>query len=403
MKKKETWSLPRHKRVQKFVRPFAKTFLKQKENFIPEHFDLPEGACLVLCNHVSTFDPFMLGLCLDIPMYYVLSDDIVSKKFIGPLLDYLIKPIPKTKSVSDIRCVRSIMKVISENHKVMLFPEGNRTYSGELCHVDKSIAKLCKMAKCPVVIFNIKGAFGAEPRFGATFRKGEVRPILRKILTADEVKEMSNEDLYNLLIQEMTLENRDILKPIKAKDRAEYLERCLYYCPDCHKFETIYSHDTDVYCLNCGYQLHYNEDLTFTKIKGNTEIKNVAEWYQLQTEAIETIVPSEFESEIYSDYPIKLFNVIKFKKRITLIRKGRLSLTKDSIIVTSGRKTITIPLSTVSNACVLGRNKMNFFVSDYIYQFKGNIRFSALKYVQMFHHIKNVNKGTNGKGEFLGM
>jgi hypothetical protein len=51
---------------------------------------------------------------------------------------------------------------------------------------------------------------------------------------------------------------------------------------------------------------------------------------------------------------------------------------------------------------VLGRNKMNVYHGGKIYQFKGDKRFNALKYVHIFHRWKNLNKG-DGNGKFLGL
>jgi hypothetical protein len=46
---------------------------------------------------------------------------------------------------------------------------------------------------------------------------------------------------------------------------------------------------------------------------------------------------------------------------------------------------------------VLGRNKLNVYYEDKLYQFKSDKRFNALKYVQLFYHAKG------GEDEFLGL
>ena len=51
---------------------------------------------------------------------------------------------------------------------------------------------------------------------------------------------------------------------------------------------------------------------------------------------------------------------------------------------------------------VLGRNKLNVYHGGKIYQFKGDKRFNALKYVHIFHRYKNLQKG-EGNGKFLGL
>ena len=51
---------------------------------------------------------------------------------------------------------------------------------------------------------------------------------------------------------------------------------------------------------------------------------------------------------------------------------------------------------------VLGRNKLNIYHKDMVYQFRGSKRFNALKYVNLFYHYKNQERG-DVNGEFLGL
>lgn len=393
----------RHIVVQTIAKPFMHLFLKLRMNFKKTYYDLPEGGGLILCNHTSTYDPFILGLSFKIPGYYVCSDDVLSKKFVGKLLNYIVAPIPKTKSVSDPRCVRTIIQMINEGHKVVLFPEGNRTYSGDLCVIDKSIAKLSKILNCPLIIFNIVGGYASDPRYAVKPRRSLVNVRLRKIISKEEIKELDNDTLYKEIINNLTIEGPHALAPVKNKKRAEYLERCLYYCPECSSLETIYSHKDIVECVSCGYKVRYNEDLTFSLLNGKTNIKDVSEWYKKEVDYISKYDPFKSDDVIYSDYPIRLFNVIKYKRRKTLIKKGYLKMTNKELIITSKNKNIIIPLDTITNACALGKNKGNFFVDDYIYQIKGKVRFSSLKYVNMYHHIKNIKNDKNIEGQFLGI
>ena len=50
---------------------------------------------------------------------------------------------------------------------------------------------------------------------------------------------------------------------------------------------------------------------------------------------------------------------------------------------------------------VLGKNKLNIYHKDALYQIKGNKRFNALKYMNIFYRSKN-QKSQNGS-DFLGI
>ena len=51
---------------------------------------------------------------------------------------------------------------------------------------------------------------------------------------------------------------------------------------------------------------------------------------------------------------------------------------------------------------VLGRNKLNIYHGKRVYQFKGDKRFNALKYVNIYHRYKNISRGDTD-GKFLGL
>ena len=51
---------------------------------------------------------------------------------------------------------------------------------------------------------------------------------------------------------------------------------------------------------------------------------------------------------------------------------------------------------------VLGRNKLNIYHGERLYQLKGGKRFNALKYVNIYYRSKNMGRGDKS-GEFLGL
>ena len=61
-----------------------------------------------------------------------------------------------------------------------------------------------------------------------------------------------------------------------------------------------------------------------------------------------------------------------------------------------------LPFSDVSAVTVLGRNKLNIYFGNKIYQIKSDKRFNALKYLNIFHRYKNLTK-EKADGKFLGL
>ena len=404
MKSEDNMHHERHKRFAKIFYNPVKAFCKAKDGFIAEVSDeIEEGAAIILCNHITTFDPINLGLSFKEPIYLVATDDLFNKKLVGYLLKRYFDPIPKSKSVADIKCVRSILRVLKNGYKVAIFPEGNRSYTGYLCNVNDSIAKLCKTAKCPILIYNMEGGFAVDPRWANKHRKGEVQCTLRTIISKEDVLNYSQEELYNKIVENLTVFPYKYEIGHKNKRISEYIERAIYYCPNCDSFETINSHIDRVYCLKCGYELRYKHNMTFDLIKGEKNIKTVEEWYNIQSKKMESFDPKAIDGKIFEDYGVTLYSVVRFRRKKPIIKNGHLVMTNKEIYIEGQHKKTIIPIDTIREGCVVMKNKANFYVEDYLYQFKGRVRFSALKYVELYHHIRNIESNTSGDGEFLGL
>ena len=63
---------------------------------------------------------------------------------------------------------------------------------------------------------------------------------------------------------------------------------------------------------------------------------------------------------------------------------------------------LVFPFGEVSAVTVLGKNKLNVYHGKTVYQIKGDKRFNALKYVNLFYRWKNITGG-NENGKFLGI
>ena len=56
----------------------------------------------------------------------------------------------------------------------------------------------------------------------------------------------------------------------------------------------------------------------------------------------------------------------------------------------------------ITAAACLGRNKLNIYTEKNVFQFKGNKRFNALKYVNLYFRHRNIIRGEEN-GKFLGL
>ena len=89
-----------------------------------------------------------------------------------------------------------------------------------------------------------------------------------------------------------------------------------------------------------------------------------------------------------------------YKKKRPLYDGVKLCLYGDRVTV--GEEEMLFPFDEVSAMAVLGRNKLNIYYKEKVYQIKGSKRFNALKYVNFYFRYRNILKG-DSDGKFLGL
>ncbi len=352
---------------------------------------------IIIANHETAFDQFFVAYGFKAPIYYLASEDIFSNGFISKLLKFAVNPIPIKKQASDVRAVMNCMKVAKEGGSIAIFPEGNRTFSGTTEYMSIAIVKLIKAIKLPLTFFKIEGGYGVHPRWSDKVRKGRIRAYTSKTIESDEYLKMSDEELYELIKRELYVDEREIKENYKSKRQAEYLERAIYVCPYCGISELESDKDI-IACKRCGKKIKYLENKKLQGVGFDFPFGSVKEWYDYQSDFINKLDVSEyFDKPIFND-SVNLFDVELYKRKWLL--------GKNLDFVSFGNRfeiyNLTLDFDTVSAVSVLGKNKLNIYYKDKVYQIKGDKRFNAVKYVNIYYRYKNYVKGDENGG-FIGL
>ncbi|MDE3048201.1 MAG: 1-acyl-sn-glycerol-3-phosphate acyltransferase, partial [Verrucomicrobiota bacterium] len=77
---------------------------------------------------------------------------------------------PVSRGVSDAAIFRDMIALLQQGKKLLLFPEGKRSATGELLPLERGLAFLVHKAECCVIPAYIQGAYQAWPR-GRKFPK----------------------------------------------------------------------------------------------------------------------------------------------------------------------------------------------------------------------------------------
>ena len=156
------------------VRLFSLTFFKFFHSFRTSGTDnLPAGPLILAPNHASYLDPPATGCGLFRVTYYLARHTL----FKPPIASWLlpsIGSIPVNQSSPGPSSLKNIFEVFKNKGTLVLFPEGQRTYDGNLRKAEPGIGMIAARANVPVVPVHIIGSREAMPRNG---RWHPFRPI----------------------------------------------------------------------------------------------------------------------------------------------------------------------------------------------------------------------------------
>lgn len=124
---------------------------------------IPRGACIVLSNHQSHFDPPLIGMMIPGQVAYLARKSLFEHWLVRPLIRSL-NAIPVDRDGLGLDGLKETLRRLKNGQKVAIFPEGTRSPNGELGEIKPGFSALAKRAKAPLVICAMDGAFQAWPR-----------------------------------------------------------------------------------------------------------------------------------------------------------------------------------------------------------------------------------------------
>ncbi len=395
-KKKNNWVKKRHTLITRIAKAVLFPIVKIKYGAkIIKCKDKRQR--IILANHQTGFDQFFVAYGYRAPIYYLASEDIFSNGFISKLLRFAVNPIPIKKQATDVRAVMNCIKVAKEGGSIAIFPEGNRTFSGTTEYISVAIVKLVKSIKLPISFFRIEGGYGVQPRWSDVVRKGQIRAYTAKTIEPEDYLKMTDEELYELIKRELYVDEREILETYKSKRQAEYLERTIYVCPYCGVSDFISNKNT-IRCKKCNKQVQYLPDKHLKGVGYDFPFKSVKEWYDYQSDYVLKLPVQEyFDKPLFND-AVSLFEVELYKKK-TLVNNGLKLISYGNRFEINDK---ILEFDKVSAVSVLGKNKLNIYYDNKVYQIKGDKRFNAIKYVNIFYCYKYYVKGDEN-GRFIGL
>jgi len=126
---------------------------------------IEEGPAIMAVNHQSYLDPPLVGITCKNELYYLARKTLFEKKLLGPIISR-VNALPVDLSRGDLAAFRSVMKLLQEGHRTVIFPEGTRSLTGQIQKARPGIGMIIARTLAPVVPIRIFGSFEAWPKGG---------------------------------------------------------------------------------------------------------------------------------------------------------------------------------------------------------------------------------------------
>lgn len=124
-----------------------------------------DGPAIVASNHQSYLDPPLIGCAHHRELYYLARKNLFDRKIFGWLLTG-VNAIPVDRERGDITAIKTIIRLLKEGRRIIIFPEGTRSPDGRLQPGKSGLGMMIAKTLAPVVPVRLFGTFEALPKNG---------------------------------------------------------------------------------------------------------------------------------------------------------------------------------------------------------------------------------------------
>ena len=250
---------------------------------------------ILVSNHFNTWDSFVVMKNVKTKIRFVATEMAFldwSKK-IG--MQHLARAIKKRVGKSDYQATKAIFDFLKQGYSIGLFPEGDNTFYGETLDIYQSTGRLLKKANVDVILIKQQGGYISQPRWADYFAKnGVVHTHTEFLIKKEELESLTAEEINKKVETELYNNDYDFQRekmiPFIRKNRAEGIERLIYYCNKCGSVMSVFGKGDDIFCSKCGKIGHINE---YEFIEGNKH-DNLVDYNKEQYSNIEKVIKSDF-------------------------------------------------------------------------------------------------------------
>ena len=364
---------------------FFRTFFAPALNFKCETYEL-DDPFIVVSNHVTNWDPYYVGL--NFPrnhIHFVAGETLFQNGFVARFLEHTVSPIPRRKAASAVDTVMRCMRAIRGGGNVGIFAEGETTWNGVSNKIIPSTGKLVRSSGATLITYRIERGYFKHPRWSKTVRRlpvhghivGIYKPEQLKAMKPQQINELIERDIY----EDAWARQREEQLVIDGDDRAVGIERALFLCPNCGKFDTVHGEGNRIRC-SCGLDIEYTKLGFFDPPE---PFETVYEWDQWQLAQLRGRTVEDGQA-LFSAPDATLTHFVDGKKKGTPVCTGTLTQYADALALGDTR----FPLSEISDMALFKRKRLLFTVGTEYYEIRTDGECNLRKFFIVWQNAKRA-------------
>lgn len=116
-----------------------------------------EGGFILASNHISYYDPPLVGCCIKREMYFFAKRELFRFKPFGWIL-LRVNAQPVNRAGVDRAAIESAIEILKSGNGLTVFPEGTRSKTKDFLPVKPGIGMIARQAEAAIVPAYIHGA-----------------------------------------------------------------------------------------------------------------------------------------------------------------------------------------------------------------------------------------------------
>ncbi len=355
------------------------------------------GPVLIMANHTTFFDPVLVYWSSLRRVHGVGSDQVFKAPVIGPLLTWF-SVIPFAKGTKDRAAMAEIDKRSREGAAILIFPEGNRSWTGRFEPIKDSNGRLAKRLGCAVVCCRFDTGHLHWPRWA---RYPRLLPVHIEYLPPRTYgDDMSDAEVTADIVEQITIDPLAVPVPRWSWGwrLAWGLEDLLWACPHCFStagLELVEGDGDAIRCPACEAQWRVDLACRMNADSGPAITTSVDAAWKGMLEHF-GVVPALDQDRFAEDglaLSCRVAEVAKVErstKEPPPLGRGRLLLYRDRVVFGCPDAPLQIPLTSVNSVIMQLGDKLQLRLEGTTYQLDPHGQRKQMWLYFLRAHLKRV-------------